>query len=143
VQEAKIENGLLFLSSRQSSQCASAVAKHSINLSNFDLASNPLIISLQVKSLFSSASGYVDVIVIRNGNRYCYRIFSKIEEPKLVKFSFNGNVLKRVDVPLNNYYSYTSQTSEVDGILIEARGCGADNFHFANVTIDAINIYTL
>ena len=143
VQEAKIENGLLFLSSRQSSQCASAVAKHSINLSNFDLASNPLIISLQVKSLFSSASGYVDVIVIRNGNRYCCRIFSKIEEPKLVKFSFNGNVLKRVDEPLNNYYSYTSQTSEVDGILIEARGCGADNFHFANVTIDAINIYTL
>jgi hypothetical protein len=142
VQEAKIENGFLYLSSKQWTQCGSAVAKHSINLSNLDLASNPLIISLKVQSLFNSAEGFVDVTVIRSGNRYSCRIFSDIEEPQLVKFSFDGNVLKRDDEPLNYFYTYRRQTSEEDGILIEARGCGADNYHLASVTIDEINIYT-
>jgi hypothetical protein len=142
VQEAKIENGLLYLSSRQSSQCASAVAKHSINLSNLDLTSSPLVISLKIQSLFRSTSGYVNLIVIRDGVRYTRSIGSNIEEPKMVKFTFDGEVLKRDDESPNYFYSYTSQTSQADGIFIEAEGCGADNFHFANVSIDAIYVYS-
>jgi hypothetical protein len=142
VQVAKVENGFLYLSSKQWTQCGKASAKHSINLSGLDLSSNSLIISLQVQSLFRSASGFVNLIVIRNGVRYSKSIGSNIEEPKLVKFSFDGNVLKRDDEPLNFFNSYTSQTLETDGILIEADGCGADNYHLANVTIDEINIYT-
>lgn len=142
VQEAKIENGLLYLSSKQYSQCASAVAKHSINLSNLDLISNHLIISLQVKSHYKSSFGDVDLVVIRNGVRYSKSIGSTIKEPKLVKFSFDGNVLKRDDESLNYFYTYTSPTSEADGILIEARGCGPDNNHFANLSLDAIYLYS-
>jgi hypothetical protein len=141
VQEAKIESGNLYLSSRQQqSRCGNAIAKRVIDFSEINFEESLLTIRLDNLKIGKTAFGTTEFSIIYNGKIYSKEIYAAPGTASTITLLFDGNKLYLPAYSLSPQYNIPS-TTEPDGIRLKANGCGPDNFHSASIILDGIRMY--
>jgi hypothetical protein len=141
VQEAKIESGNLYLSSRQQqSRCGNAIAKRDIDFSEINFEESVLTIRLDNVKIGKTAFGTTEFSIIYNGKIYSKGIYTAPGTASTITLLFDGNKLYLPSYSLSPQYNIPS-TTEPDGIRLKANGCGPDYFHSASITVDGIRMY--